>query len=106
MIIHNMEMPESCNDCLFAVDGWCYAYPRQTNGDALNRRVRTNFCPLEEHKTTDRITLAAAMDDKAHAVFGMVAAADPLKPINVKMTYWKLYEVVEMLKKMEGKRGN
>lgn len=55
---------------------------------------------------TDRITLAAAMDDTAHAVFGMVAAADPLKPINVKMTYWQLYEIVKMLKKTEGKREN
>ena len=48
ILIKGMEMPISCNECRFAVDGWCYAYPKQANGDALNRRVRTNWCPLIE----------------------------------------------------------
>jgi hypothetical protein len=44
--IKGMAMPRSCNECRFAVNGWCYAYPNQANGDALNKRERANFCPL------------------------------------------------------------
>lgn len=51
--VKGMEMPTSCNECRFAVDGWCYAYPKQANGDALNRRVRTNWCPLIEIPSDD-----------------------------------------------------
>lgn len=43
--IPNMEMPTSCNECRFAVDGWCYAYGNP-NIDALANDGRTNFCPL------------------------------------------------------------
>ena len=48
IIVRGMEMPKSCNECRFAVDGWCYAWPKQANGDALNKRERTMWCPLEE----------------------------------------------------------
>ena len=43
--IPNMEMPEHCGECRFAVDGWCYAYGKP-NIDALANDGRTNFCPL------------------------------------------------------------
>lgn len=46
IIVKGMEMPKNCNECRFAVDGWCYANPKQANGEALNKRVRTNWCPL------------------------------------------------------------
>ena len=46
--IKGMEMPENCNECRFAVDGWCYANPKQANGESLNRHERANFCPLVE----------------------------------------------------------
>ena len=46
ILIPDMEMPKSCNDCRFAVDGWCYAYPKQANGDALNKRIRPDWCPM------------------------------------------------------------
>lgn len=41
----NMEMPKSCSECRFAVDGWCYAYGKP-NVDALSDKGRTNWCPL------------------------------------------------------------
>ena len=96
-------MPKNCFECRFAVDGWCYAHGKP-NVDALANDGITNWCPLKEYETTDKMTLAAAMDDKTFAVFSMIAATDPLRPINVKMNYWKLFEIVKMLK--EEKRGN
>lgn len=42
----NMEMPETCCDCRFAVDGWCYAAEKQDNKQYLNDIQRTNWCPL------------------------------------------------------------
>lgn len=41
----NMEMPKSCSECRFAVDGWCYAYGKP-NVDVLSDKGRTNWCPL------------------------------------------------------------
>lgn len=58
---------------------------------------------MEELETTDRITLKAVLDDRAFGVFSMVAATDPLKPINVKMTYWQLFEIAKMLKEKKEK---
>ena len=46
VIVKGMEMPRNCNDCRFAVAGWCYAFPEQSNRDALNNYTRTNWCPL------------------------------------------------------------
>lgn len=46
VIVKGMEMPKNCNECRFAVDGWCYANPKQANGEALNKRIRTNWCPI------------------------------------------------------------
>lgn len=43
--IKGMEMPDSCNHCRFAVDGWCYAYGKP-NVDALANNGVTNWCPL------------------------------------------------------------
>ena len=45
ILIEGMEMPTDCNDCRFAVDGWCYAYGKP-NIDALDNDGITNFCPL------------------------------------------------------------
>ena len=45
IIIKGMEMPKSCSECRFAVDGWCYAYGKP-NVDALSDKGRTNWCPL------------------------------------------------------------
>ena len=44
--IPGMEMPETCCDCRFAVDGWCYAAEKQDNKQYLNDTQRTNWCPL------------------------------------------------------------
>lgn len=43
--IRDMDMPDSCNHCRFAVDGWCYAYGKP-NVDALANNGVTNWCPL------------------------------------------------------------
>ena len=51
-VLINMEMPEHCGVCRFAVDGWCYAGERwaykygKPNIDALANDGHTNFCPL------------------------------------------------------------
>ena len=45
ILIPGMEMPDSCNHCRFAVDGWCYAYGKP-NVDALANDGVTNWCPL------------------------------------------------------------
>lgn len=95
-------MPKNCYECNFAVDGLCVAMQPERSRD-WKAKETTNYCPLTEYETTDQITLKAALDDKAFRVFSMVAAADPLKPINMKMTYWQLFEIVKMLK--EGKNG-
>lgn len=44
--IPGMEMPETCCDCRFAVDGWCYAAEKQDNKQYLNDTQRANWCPL------------------------------------------------------------
>lgn len=46
ILIKNMEMPTSCYDCRFAVDGWCYAAEKQDNKDYLADTRRADFCPL------------------------------------------------------------
>jgi len=48
VLIRGMEMPTSCNDCRFAVDGWCYVVPPTDRQPKLNYEVRTNWCPLIE----------------------------------------------------------
>ena len=73
ILIKGMEMPKSCNECRFAVDGWCYAYPKQANGDALNRRVRTNWCPLIEIQPHGRLI-------DADALCGRLEKAGKIKP--------------------------
>lgn len=43
--IKGMEMPTSCTDCRFLVDGWCYA----ALPGSKEERIRTSFyCPLIE----------------------------------------------------------
>lgn len=44
VLIRGMEMPTSCDDCRFAVDGWCYACIPES--DAERQRITTNYCPL------------------------------------------------------------
>ena len=52
VMIKGMEMPETCSDCRFAVNGWCYAIPadecqeQSTEYTGLNGRLYD--CPLEE----------------------------------------------------------
>lgn len=49
--ISGKEMPETCEDCRFAVDGWCYAIPSDSGQEqstaytGLNGRLYD--CPLE-----------------------------------------------------------
>ena len=43
-VLINMEMPTSCDDCRFAVDGWCYVCLPES--DAERQRITTNYCPL------------------------------------------------------------
>ena len=45
ILIRGMEMPKSCTDCRFLVDGWCYA----ALPGSKEERIRTSFyCPLVE----------------------------------------------------------
>ena len=46
ILIRGMEMPTSCNECRFAVDGWCYACVPESEDE--RKRITTNYCPLIE----------------------------------------------------------
>lgn len=51
VIVKGMEMPDNCNDCWFSIDVcdvYCYVHkkPKKVNGDAMNRRMRPDWCPL------------------------------------------------------------
>ena len=51
VMIKGMDMPETCSDCRFAGNGWCYAIPadecqeQSTEYTGLNGRLYD--CPLE-----------------------------------------------------------
>jgi len=44
--VFDMEMPRSCNECRFSVNGFCRASPKLAVGAAMSKRERTNYCPL------------------------------------------------------------
>lgn len=46
VLIKGMEMPKSCNECRFSVDGWCYVCKPQSEEE--RKRITTNYCPLVE----------------------------------------------------------
>ena len=60
VLICNMEMPTSCADCRFAVDGWCYACPPKS--EAERQRITTNYCPLVPVPPHGRLIDAEALD--------------------------------------------
>lgn len=43
--IKGMEMPQTCNECRFAIDNYCYAVVRYKH---LSGGGRANWCPLVE----------------------------------------------------------
>lgn len=47
--IKSMDLPNSCEQCRFAVDGWCYANDR-ANVEPLSRFDRPKWCPLGQDK--------------------------------------------------------
>ena len=55
ILIRDMDMPYTCSDCRFAVNGWCYAIPadecqeQSTEYTGLNGRLYD--CPLEDTST-------------------------------------------------------
>lgn len=44
--VFDMEMPRSCNECRFSVNGFCRASPKLAVGAAMSKRERANYCPL------------------------------------------------------------
>lgn len=51
VLIKGMEMPESCNECRFFVDAWCYALDVEDWRNAYNKPPkgeRLKGCPLAE----------------------------------------------------------
>lgn len=100
-------MPTGCDECPFENFGDCYGGKIKRIMDVdeeIAKGVRHKNCPLKEHETTDRITLARAMSDDGFKEVGMVNIMDPLRQVNVKMDTCQLYEIVKMLK--EKKNGN
>lgn len=47
VLVRGMDMPKTCNECRFAVDGWCYAAPFPIV-QALSERTIAENCPLVE----------------------------------------------------------
>lgn len=91
VIVKGMEMPDNCNDCWFSIDVcdvYCYVHkkPKKVNGDAMNRRMRPDWCPLhpllEKHgrlieadslkETLDYYIREAGWDAKTNRVLGWV----------------------------------
>jgi len=62
ILIKGMEMPTSCGECRFAVDGWCYAYGKP-NIEALSTYERANFCPLVAVPAHGRLIDADAVQE-------------------------------------------
>lgn len=89
-----MKMPKNCFECNFAVDGLCVAMQSVRTRD-WKAEETTNYCPLTEYETTDRIMLKAAVDGPSDWM--KTAYADPDKPIIVKMTYGDLFVIVKMI---------
>ncbi len=46
ILIKGMDMPKSCNECRFSVDGWCYVCAPQSEEE--RKRITSNYCPLVE----------------------------------------------------------
>ena len=49
MVKIDMEMPTSCEECRFAVDGWCYVIRAEDEQPSeLCYLTRPEWCPLME----------------------------------------------------------
>ena len=49
MVRIDMDMPDSCEECRFAVDGWCYAIRADDDQPSeLSFLTRPEWCPLKE----------------------------------------------------------
>ena len=99
VIVQGMEMPKNCLLCPF-----CVPEGDVDNGEMcvisgqfplVNKQERSVECPLKEHETTDRIMLRGAIEGPA--VWSVVAALDPERPIVVRMTYADLYAIAKMI---------
>lgn len=56
VLIRDMEMPQSCVDCRFRSDGWCYAIPEGENQPGETRNdTRPDWCPLVEVPKPNRV---------------------------------------------------
>ena len=59
VLIH-MEMPKSCFECRFSIDGFCYA-SGHVNIRANDERQITNYCPLVPVQPHGRLIDADAL---------------------------------------------
>lgn len=69
ILIKGMEMPDSCYDCRFFVDAWCYAFGIDDWRNAYNKPPkgeRLDNCPLVEVPTQHGRLLDA--DDVFHVL--------------------------------------
>ena len=47
VLIKDMEMPETCGECRFSVDGWCYAIASNDDQPGyIKPYEKTKWCPL------------------------------------------------------------
>ena len=63
ILINGMEMPTSCFECRFSIDGFCYA-SGHVNIRANEERQITNYCPLIPVPPHGRLIDADAMSKK------------------------------------------
>ena len=49
MVKIDMEMPTSCEECRFSVDGWCYVIRAEDEQPSkIDPSIRMWWCPLQE----------------------------------------------------------
>lgn len=46
--IKRMEMPKSCAECRFCVDGWCFGLSRTNRQPIVFPNVVASWCPLSD----------------------------------------------------------
>jgi len=53
VLIRDMDMPQSCAECRFCVDNWCYVVPPEQRQPAVSISGKTCWCPLVEVKSSN-----------------------------------------------------
>ena len=70
VLIKGMEMPKTCGECRFSVDGWCYAIASNDDQPGyINPYEKVKWCPLVPVPSHGRLIDADALlaDVRAHS---------------------------------------